>query len=303
MRTLLLLALTLFVCAPSIAAQNQTTKLEGQVVCCEDCWARADRRTVPYGTRADLEKAKGCVAGGDPTLLAVMDAEGEATLYELEDGKYKRPGKDWLEFVGKRVEVAGRVREKGEKRFVRVDALKVIAEAPAASEQLPNVVGTEAELVLEDLFGVEQRLSAMRGRVVVLNFWATYCAPCRKEMPDLAAIQNSYAALGVQVVGASAETAEDQKKVLQFVRETKINFPIWLGATVSDMARFGLGPDLPGTAIVGRDGKIVWLTRGVVNEAELKKQLDALLAAAERESKRQTASAKPATKDASSVPS
>lgn len=306
MKVLLLSVLFLLVCAPSVAAQNQTTKLEGQVVCCEECWAREDRAKVPFGTRADLEKAKGCVAGGDPTLLAVMRADGakgEATLYELEDGKFKRPGKDWLEFVGKRVEVAGRVREKGEKRFVRVDALKVIADAPAASEQLPNVVGAEAELVLQDLFGVEQRLSALRGRVVVLNFWATYCAPCRKEMPDLAAIQNSYAALGVQVVGASAETAEEQKKVLQFVRETKVNFPVWLGATVSDMARFGLGPDLPGTVIVGRDGKIVWLTRGVVNEADLKRQLDALLARDEREAKRQSAAAKAGGRDASSVPS
>jgi thiol-disulfide isomerase/thioredoxin len=181
--------------------------------------------------------------------------------------------------------------------------LKVVADAPAATEQLPNVVGNEAELVLKDLFGVEQKLSALRGRVVVLNFWATYCAPCRKEMPDLAAIQNQYAALGVQVVGASAETAEDQQKVLQFVRETKVNFPVWLGATVADMARFGLGPDLPGTAIVGRDGKIVWLSRGVVNEADLKRQLDTLLAQDARAADKQRAAAKVRARDASSVPS
>lgn len=235
--------------------------------------------------------------------VAVLNEGGEATLYELEDGKYKRPGKDWLGFVGKRVEVAGRVRAKGDRRFVKVDALKTLADAPAATEQLPNVVGNEAELVLKDLFGVEQRLSALRGRVVVLNFWATYCAPCRKEMPDLAATQNQYAALGVQVVGASAETSEDRQKVLEFVRETRVNFPVWLGATVADMARFGLGPDLPGTAIVGRDGKIVWLTRGVVNEAELKRQLDTLLARDEREAREQRASAKVRARDASSVPS
>lgn len=298
-----ILLLTLFVLAPSVAAQAQSTKLEGQVVCCEDCWAREDRRAVPFGTRADLEKAKGCVEGGDPTLLAVMDAKGEATLYELEAGKYKRPGKDWLGFVGQRVEIEGRVREKGAKRFVKVDALKVIAEAPAASEQQPNVVGAEAELALKDLFGVEQRLSALRGRVVVLNFWATYCAPCRKEMPDLAAIQNAYAALGVQVVGATAETSEEQKKVLEFVRETKVNFPVWLGATVADMARFGLGPDLPGTVVVGRDGKIVWSKRGAVNEAELKQRLDQLLAQDQRAAERERAAVKEKTRDASSVPS
>lgn len=298
------LLLSLLLLLPVFAqAQSRPVTLEGQIVCCEDCWARADRRTTPFGTRADLEKAKDCVAGGDPTLLAVLNADGGATLYELEAGRFKRPGKDWLEFVGKRVEVAGPVREKRDRKFIKVDALKILADAPAAAEQLPNVVGNEAELALKDLFGVEQKLSALRGRIVVLNFWATYCAPCRKEMPDLAAIQNQYAALGVQVVGASADPPEEQKKVLQFVRETKINFPVWLGATTGDMAKFGLGPDLPGTAIVGRDGKIVWLSRGVVNEAELKKRLDTLLAEAERQSKKQLASAGNKERVASSVPS
>ena len=88
-------------------------------------------------------------------------------------------------------------------------------------------------LTLKDPFGTEQRLSALKGRIVFLNFWATYCIPCRKEMPDLAAIQNEYAALGVQVIGASTDEAEDRAKVLQFVKETKINFPIWMGATTS----------------------------------------------------------------------
>src|SRR5215467_2419238 len=67
----------------------------------------------------------------------------------------------------------------------------------------PSVIGAEAELALNNVFGVEHKLSALRGRVVVLNFWATYCGPCAKEAPDLTAIQNQYAARGVQVVGAS----------------------------------------------------------------------------------------------------
>src|SRR4030095_12081604 len=120
---------------------------------------------------------------------------------------------------------------------------------------------------LKDLFGVEQKLSSYRGRVVVLNFWATYCGPCVKEMPDLAAIQNQYAALGVQVVGASAETLADQKVVRKFITHLKINCPVWLGATTEDMALFGLGPALPGTAIIGRDGKIVAVFRGVIKQA------------------------------------
>ena len=108
-------------------------------------------------------------------------------------------------------------------------------------------------------------------------------------MPDLAAIQSNYAALGVQVVGASADDASARPKVLQFIRETKLNFPVWLGATTGDMERFGLAPALPGTVIIGRDGRIAWHKSGVVKESEVKKKIDELLAQAAREEKRNSA--------------
>ncbi|MGH9782834.1 MAG: TlpA family protein disulfide reductase [Terriglobia bacterium] len=283
-------------------AQTAPAKLEGQIVCCLDCWNRADRKTVSYGTPADLAKAAECIGNGDPTLIAVTGKEGTTTFYQLEDGKYKKPGKNWLEMVGSRVEITGSTRKRKDQHFVRVDELKVIATPDQIAPQ-PNVIGTEAELALKDLFGVEQKLSALRGRVVVLNFWATYCGPCVKEMPDLAAIQNQYAALGVQVVGATAETLAEQKVVRKFITDLKINFPVWLGATVEDMARFGLGPALPGTAIIGRDGKIVAVFRGVIKQADLKKQLDTLIAQSQKEVKEQIALARGKKPDISSVPS
>jgi len=302
MRHLLTTLCLLLAVAPGVTAQNATTKLEGQIVCCTDCWNRADRKTVPYGTPDDLVKASDCVAKGDPTLLAVLNKEGTTTFYQLEEGGYKKPGKNWLELVGSRVEITGLIRYKKDKRFVRVDELKVLA-TPEQIAPSPNVIGNEAELVLKDLFGVEQKLSTFRGRVVVLNFWATYCGPCLKEMPDLAAIQNQYAALGAQVIGASADTLAEQKEVRKFIADLKINFPVWLGATTEDMARFGLGPALPGTVIIGRDGKIVAVYRGVIKVADLKKQLDTLIAKSQRDAKEQIALAKVRSQDASSVPS
>lgn len=293
----------LFLTSAQAAAQSAAT-LEGQIVCCVDCWMEADRKTVRYGTTEDIAKAAQCIANGDPTLLAVANMEGGWTFYQLEAGKFKRAGKNWLDYVGKNVSITGATRSKGNQRFVKVDSLAVLSTPPAAESQpAASVAGTEVELTLKDLYAVEQRLSSFRGRIVILNFWATYCVPCKKEMPDLAAIQNQYAALGVQVIGAAADAAADQPKVLQFIKETGVNFPVWLGATADDMNRFGLGSALPATVIIGRDGKIVAQIRGVVKQADLKKQIDALLAKDASTAKEKIASAKTKSGKVANVPS
>ena len=74
-----------------------------------------------------MAKAQECVSKGDPTLLAVMDATGATTFSQLEDGKFKRPGKNWLAYIGQRVEITGPARTKKEKHFIRVDALYVLS--------------------------------------------------------------------------------------------------------------------------------------------------------------------------------
>lgn len=288
-----------------VVAQD-TVKLEGQVVCCAECWAEADRNKVEYGTAENLLKAKSCVEGGDPTLLAVHEGD-RFKLYQLATAKFRLPGKNWLEFVGKRVAVTGKVQTRKETSTIRVDALEVLAPS-LAEQQAVSVVGKEIALALKDPFGTEQSLSLLKGRIVILNFWATYCIPCRKEMPDLAAIQNEYAALGVQVVGASADEAEDRAKVLQFIKETKINFPVWMGATAADMLRFGLGSALPGTVVIGKDGRVAKVISGVVNQADLKKQIEAMLASAgvtgeSSKGRGEVASVKKRPTEASSVPS
>ena len=292
-----------FLQSASAQTANASGRIEGQILCCEDCWNKADRRKLPYGSPEDLAQSAKCVANGDPTLLAVTAPNGSTKFYQLENGKFKRPEPNWLSYVGSRVEITGPVRVSKKQSFVRVDDLKVLSKP--TEPPLPDVIGKEGELVLKDLFGAEQKLSAYRGRIVVLNFWATWCGPCKKEMPDLSAIQNSYAAYGVQVIGASADTLAELNAVRQFIKETAVNFPVWLGATTEQMREFGLGPGLPGTVIIGRDGKIVAIHRSVVTREEIKKILDKLVAMAEREAKReQIAMAKSGSKpEASSVPS
>ena len=279
----------------AMSAMAQGTRFEGQVVCCAECWAEADRTKVEFGTAENLLKAKSCVEGGDPTLLAVREGD-KFTLYQLEPAKFRLPGRNWLEFVGKRIAVTGTVQKKKNASVLRVDSLEVLA-ASVAERQASTVIGKEIELALKDPFGTEQRLSSLKGRIVILNFWATYCMPCRKEMPDLAAIQNEFAALGVQVIGASTDESKDRDKVLQFVKETKVNFPVWMGASAADMVRFGLGVALPGTVIIDREGRVAKVISGVIDKADIKKQIESMLATAE------LARAKPERTEVSAVPS
>ena len=314
MKRLFIAMLLCLACAVQATAQQQqqqgarSVRLEGQVVCCAECWAEADRTKIEYGTAEDLLKSQSCIANGDPTLIAVREGD-KFTLYQLEQAKFRLPGKNWLEYIGKRVAVTGAVQKKKSASVIRVDALEVLAISQAEREAA-NVVGKEVNLTLKDLSGAEQSLVALKGRIIVLNFWATYCVPCRKEMPDLAAIQNEYALLGVQVVGASADAVADRAKVLEFAKETKVNFPVWTGATTADMMRFGLGGALPGTIIIGKDGRVAKVISGIVNQGDLKKQIDAMLAVAEKTAatgrtreREQAASVKQKTGDASTVPS
>ena len=279
------------------AQESKTVKLKGQVVC-SVCWFEApDRKKTPYGNAADITCAEECSGNNIPQSLAVEDEKG-FTLYTLEIGAYKPKGKDFLENVPYMAEIEGIVRIEKDKRFLKVNSLKVLDEKP----KLPQLVSDDAVLALKDLTGADQSLAGLRGRVVVLNFWATWCVPCQKEMPDLSAIQNDYAALGVQVIGAAGDSAADGAKVLKFIREFKVNFPIWVGAKTDDMGRFGVGTVLPATVIINKEGKIVWREIGVIKPAELRKELDKILLPKVNEAAKVAKAAQLKTKNASLVP-
>ncbi len=279
MKALILCAIavtTAAVCVPQALAQSAPVTLSGQIVC-SDCWfEQKDRKTSPYGTASDLKCAVRCSKDDIPQALAVWTGD-TPTLYMLEDGAFKKDGKDFLAFISKEVEITGTTRLVDGKQFLKVDDLKVRTDGPAATAVPP--LGDDAPaLALRDLSGQEQALASYKGKIVVLNFWATWCIPCRKEMPAFVKVQNEYAAWGVQVVAASADTEETQGQVVKFVRDQKLSFPVLMGATTDQMLAFGLGSELPGTVILDRDGKIVARYRGMVKEADLKKEIDALLA-------------------------
>lgn len=254
--------------APAGASSQSEVTLVGQVTCTE-CWGEADRSVVPYGGEADRACAAHCDASGIPQAIAVRDDRGGFALVTL-TGPPPDPHGDWLELIGEFVRVRTQTFGGGSVRVTDLELLEAPPwPAPAAAHP--------EDLQWRDLTGVEQSLAALRSRIVVVNFWATWCAPCVQEMPVLAAIQSDYGPLGVQVVGIAADRESDAEKVLAFARRTKLTFPVWLGATTTDMASFEVGPSLPATVVMDRDGHVVHRVRGVVDDGALRDVLDRLL--------------------------
>jgi peroxiredoxin len=128
---------------------------------------------------------------------------------------------------------------------------------------------------LTSLDGRSKKLSDYRGTVVLLNFWATWCAPCRVEMPTLADLYNKYHAQGLEIVGVSLDDFR-QERVARFVSEMKINYPILLGnQSVADL--YGGGRLLPQTVFITRDGEILQTMIGMRDRKEFEAAIEQLL--------------------------
>lgn len=245
-------------------------ELVGQITC-SNCWLEADRSVTPYGTTEDIECAGRCADDGIPLSLAIARG-GAFVLVELTG---EAPdGRPWLELVGEFARIEGAYRETAQGPMLDATGVELLEESPFPTPAVAPAAG----LSWIDLRGRRQDLSAYRGRIVVLNFWATWCAPCKKEMPDLAAIQRDYGVYGVQVVGASADTTAESEHVLGFARRTRINFPVVLGATTDQMQALGLGIALPATAVLDEDGHVVARFNGLVRKRQLEEVLDRQLA-------------------------
>jgi cytochrome c biogenesis protein CcmG, thiol:disulfide interchange protein DsbE len=122
----------------------------------------------------------------------------------------------------------------------------------------------------------ELRLSSLRGDVVVINFWAAWCDPCRKEMPRLEQAWQRYRDRGVTFVGVN--TTDFSGDAQRFLRRYKVTFPIVRDGNGRVLARYG-GLPIPWTYFVGRDGRIVGYIRGEVTSAALEDGLRQALAA------------------------
>lgn len=111
-----------------------------------------------------------------------------------------------------------------------------------------------ADFPLRDDAGATVSLAQLRGSVVVVNLWASWCPPCRAEMPELQRFADAYRARGVVVVGVNQ--GESAQRASAFARSLQIRFPIWLDQR-QEYGRAYTALGLPTTVVVGRDGTIV----------------------------------------------
>jgi thiol-disulfide isomerase/thioredoxin len=130
---------------------------------------------------------------------------------------------------------------------------------------------------LSDLNGGNQTLEQWRGRVLVVNFWATWCAPCREEIPEFVRMQERYRDQGLQFVGIAIDQREN---VAAFAREFSINYPLLLGGVdAMELARQAgnRGGVLPFTLIIDRAGSIAGREPGGLKEARLESLIRPLI--------------------------
>jgi len=125
-------------------------------------------------------------------------------------------------------------------------------------------------LELKDIKGRTFRLNDYRGKVVLINFWATWCVPCRAEMPDLVKWQREYKGRGLQIIGITYPP-EELVEVQEFISGIKVNYPIVMGLEETK-ARFDQGDVLPITVVIDRRGRVRDVIRGILSPMNLSRK-------------------------------
>jgi cytochrome c biogenesis protein CcmG, thiol:disulfide interchange protein DsbE len=161
-----------------------------------------------------------------------------------------------------------------------------VASAPAAPSAAPPASGSVEvgkpmpAYTAKSLDGKDFDIAAERGNVVLLNLWATWCGPCRIEIPELQQLHTKYAAQRFKVVGVSVdEGTEAEADVRNFVQQEKVTYPVALDPQ-GKLAGVFETTVLPTSALVDRKGVVVWKSAGTItqDDPELNKALQAALA-------------------------
>jgi len=139
---------------------------------------------------------------------------------------------------------------------------------PAAPAPVPREIPESVpEMTLTDSAGTRRKLSEWKGRPALINFWATWCEPCRREIPLLLKLRSERAGEGIEVIGVAVDSRE---AVLKYAREMHIDYPVLIGEQegLNAVQAFGMEPVLPFTVFTDSQARIVTLKVGELHPEE-----------------------------------
>jgi len=137
--------------------------------------------------------------------------------------------------------------------------------APTPAPETPKKGAVAPDFTLTDLGGSKLQLSSLKGKAVVVNFWATWCEPCKIEMPWLVDLQKKYGPQGLQILGVAMDDAEDQA-IRDFAKKMGVNYPVLKGTeALADL--YGGLEGLTATFFVDRSGKISDEAMGLMSQS------------------------------------
>jgi len=149
----------------------------------------------------------------------------------------------------------------------------------ASDEGLPNLRGKKAPaFVLKTQDGRKVSLAEYKGKAVLINFWATWCVPCKLEMPWFVDLHKQYGEQGFEILGVDEDEAKDRSQIGKFAKKIGVNYPILIGDDAVSKAYGGVEV-LPTSFYVGRDGKVVEEAAGLISRDEIEANIKKALAA------------------------
>jgi peroxiredoxin len=143
------------------------------------------------------------------------------------------------------------------------------------------------DFTLKSLDGKSVRLSDYRGKAVLLNFWATWCQPCKIEMPWFADLQTKYGPEGLQVLGVAFDDDASADELAKFSKDLGVNYPVLIGQEAVENAYGGV-PVLPITLYIDRDGKIIDKVFGLKGRGEIEQSIKKALGSGQSAGKQGT---------------
>jgi thiol-disulfide isomerase/thioredoxin len=160
--------------------------------------------------------------------------------------------------------------------FVTINAPLPWFDAAADGVCDANAKAAPLNFTLKDMQNKDVKLASFKGKVVVIDFWATWCGPCKLEIPGFVDLQTRYGPQGLQFIGISVDDKLEQ--LTPYVAEYKMNYPVLQGLGHDDVQdAFGPIWGIPTTIVIGRDGKVCKKHTGMAPKGKFEEEIKALL--------------------------